>query len=114
MAHSGEEGFKASDFFSRHHDVAVSQLAVDMLMDRVQLSKSLQMIVDEESLRNEVKHLVLDFRLDYVKAHIRALRTQIAQSDSNSEQWPQLCLDMKRMMELRNAMAKKLGMDIII
>ena len=114
VAHSGEEGFKASDFFSRHHDVAVSQLAVDMLMDRVQLSKSLQMIVDEESLRNEVKHLVLDFRLDYVKAHIRALRTQIAQSDSNSEQWPQLCLDMKRMMELRNAMAKKLGMDIII
>ena len=114
VAHSGEEGFKASDFFSRHHDVAVSQLAVDMLLDRVQLSKSLQMIVDEESLRNEVKHLVLDFRLDYVKAHIRALRTQIAQSDSNSEQWPQLCLDMKRMMELRNAMAKKLGMDIII
>ena len=114
VAHSGEEGFKASDFFSRHHDVAISQLAVDMLLDRVQLSKSLQMIVDEESLRNEVKHLVLDFRLDYVKAHIRALRTQIAQSDSNSEQWPQLCLDMKRMMELRNAMAKKLGMDIII
>jgi len=114
VAHSGEEDFKASDFFSRHHDVAVSQLAVDMLIDRVQLSKSLQMTVDEESLRNEVEHLVLDFRLDYVKAHLRTLRTQIAQSDSNSEQWSQLCMDMKKMMDLRNAMAKKLGMDIII
>ncbi|MBO7578722.1 MAG: toprim domain-containing protein [Prevotella sp.] len=113
VAHSGDEGFVASEFFSRHHDIKVSALAAEMLIDEVQLTKSLQMKEEEDSFRQEVEHLVLDFRFDYVNTHIQTLRQQIALSASNPERLPQLMEELKNMMELRNLMAKKLGTSIM-
>ena len=113
VAHSGDEGFVASEFFSRHHDIKVSALAAEMLIDEVQLTKSLQMKEEEDSFRQEVEHLVLDFRFDYVNTHIQTLRQQIAQSASNPERLPQLMEELKKMMDLRNLMAKKLGTSIM-
>ena len=113
VAHSGDEGFVASEFFSRHHDIKVSALAAEMLIDKVQLTKSLQMKEEEDSFRQEVEHLVLDFRFDYVNTHIQTLRQQIAQSASNPERLPQLMEELKKMMDLRNLMAKKLGTSIM-
>ena len=113
VAHSGDEGFVASEFFSRHHDIKVSALAAEMLIDEVQLTKSLQMKEEEDSFRQEVEHLVLDFRFDYVNTHIQTLRQQIALSASNPECLPQLMEELKNMMELRNLMAKKLGTSIM-
>ena len=111
VAHSGDGGFVASEFFSRHHDIKVSALAAEMLLDPVQLTKSLQPKEEEETLRQEVEHLVLDFRMDYVNAHIQVLRQQIAANDP--ERLPQQMEELKTMMELRNLMAKKLGTSII-
>ncbi|MBR5038318.1 MAG: DNA primase [Prevotella sp.] len=111
VAHSGDDGFIASEFFSRHHDIKVSALAAEMLLDPVQLTKSLQPKDEEETLRQEVEHLVLDFRMDYVNAHIQVLRQQIAANDP--ERLPQQMEELKTMMELRNLMAKKLGTSII-
>ena len=111
VAHSGDGGFVASEFFSRHHDIKVSALAAEMLLDPVQLTKSLQLKEEEETLRQEVEHLVLDFRMDYVNAHIQELRQQIAANDP--ERLPQQMEELKTMMELRNLMAKKLGTSII-
>ena len=113
VAHSGDEGFVASEFFSRHHDIKVSALAAEMLIDEVQLTKSLQMKEEEDSFRQEVEHLVLDFRFDYVNTHIQTLRQQIALSASNPERLPQLMEELKNMMDLRNLMAKKLGTSIM-
>ena len=113
VAHSGDEGFVASEFFSRHHDIKVSALAAEMLIDKVQLTKSLQMKEEEDSFRQEVEHLVLDFRFDYVNTHIQTLRQQIAQSASNPERLPKLMEELKKMMDLRNLMAKKLGTSIM-
>ena len=113
VAHSGDEGFVASEFFSRHHDIKVSALAAEMLIDKVQLTKSLQMKEEEDSFRQEVEHLVLDFRFDYVNTHIQTLRQQIAQSASNPERLSQLMEELKKMMDLRNLMAKKLGTSIM-
>ena len=111
VAHSSDGGFVASEFFSRHHDIKVSALAAEMLLDPVQLTKSLQPKDEEETLRQEVEHLVLDFRMDYVNAHIQVLRQQIAANDP--ERLPQQMEELKTMMELRNLMAKKLGTSII-
>ena len=111
VAHSVDGGFVASEFFSRHHDIKVSALAAEMLLDPVQLTKSLQLKEEEETLRQEVEHLVLDFRMDYVNAHIQELRQQIAANDP--ERLPQQMEELKTMMELRNLMAKKLGTSII-
>ena len=114
VVHSGDKGFKTADYFARHHDVAINNLAVNMLVDNVQLSKSLQMAVTEDTLRSEVEHLILDFRLDYIKGHFLALRQQMNQQGISQERYAQLGEELKSLMELRNTMAKKLGINIII
>ena len=113
VAHSGDEGFVASEFFSRHHDIKVSALAAEMLLDPVQLTKSLQLKEGDETLRQEVEHLVLDFRMDYVNAHIQTLRQQMSQATNDPDQLTKLMEELKNMMELRNLMAKKLGTSIM-
>jgi DNA primase len=113
VAHSGDEGFVAAEFFSRHHDINVSALAAEMLLDPVQLTKSLQLKEGDDTLRQEVEHLVLDFRMDYVNAHIQTLRQQMSQSANDPQRLTLLMEELKTMMELRNLMAKKLGTSIM-
>ena len=42
IEHSGEEGFKAEEYFTHHSDILVSTLAVKLSVDRFQLSESMQ------------------------------------------------------------------------
>ena len=58
VEHNDNSGFKAESYFTHHPDVSINQLATEMAIDRFQLSKSLQVKHDEETLRNQVEHLV--------------------------------------------------------
>ncbi len=111
---SGKEGFKAADYFTRHPDVAISNLAAEMVLDPVQLSKSLQMQKEDGALRNQVEHLVLDFRMDYVEERLRELQREISLSVNDTGRMMQLMAEYKEMQVTRNKMAKLLGSNIIV
>ena len=72
VLHSADEGFKAESFFLNHEDVEISKIANMLSVDQVQLSKSLQLSKDDDGLREQVIHLILDFRMDYVEEHIES------------------------------------------
>ncbi|MBR3471919.1 MAG: DNA primase [Prevotella sp.] len=112
--HSGEPGFVAADYFVRHADVGISKLAAEMVIDRVQLTKSLQMKREEGTLRSQVEHLVLDFRMDFVEHKLKELQKQIYASGGNMEQMMKLMAEYKDMQLIRNNMAKMLGTNIIV
>ena len=112
--HSGEPGFVAADYFVRHPDVGISKLAAEMVIDRVQLTKSLQMKREEGTLRSQVEHLVLDFRMDFVEHKLKELQKQIYASGGNMEQMMKLMAEYKDMQLIRNNMAKMLGTNIIV
>ena len=114
MQHSGEPGFVAADYFVRHPDVGISKLAAEMVIDRVQLTKSLQMKREEGTLRSQVEHLVLDFRMDFVEHKLKELQKQIYASGGNMEQMMKLMAEYKDMQLIRNNMAKMLGTNIIV
>lgn len=113
VRHSDDEGFKAESFFLNHEDVEISKVANMLSEDRVQLSKSLQISKDDDGLREQVIHLILDFRMDYVEEQLKELEVKMRKTTDISEQL-EIMREVKDMREIRNALAKRLGKNIVV
>ena len=114
VEHSGDEGFKAESYFMQHPDIQISQLAAQLAIDQHQLGKSFQLKEREGSLRQHVLHLVLDLRMDIVEKRLKEIRTQLGQVGNDMDRVKELMEELKETQELRNALAKKLGNDVIV
>ena len=114
VEHSAEPGFKALNYFMQHPDPAISQLATTLGIDNHQLSKSFEMKNSEASLRQRVQHLILDFRLDIVNGHLKELQQKLKAMGTNMTELKMLMEDYKQTQELRNALAKERGSDVIV
>ena len=114
VEHNDDPGFNAEEYFTHHPDVDVSRTATDMAIDHFQLSKSLQVRRDEDTLRNQVEHLILDFRMAYVEQHLKDLQREINLAVGDTDKMMKLMAEYKDMQVTRNAIAKELGNDIII
>ncbi|MGN1375794.1 MAG: DNA primase [Prevotella sp.] len=114
IEHCEDNGFKAETFFTHHPDIDISRIATDMAVDRFHLSQSMQIRHDTDSLRNAVIHLILDFRKEYVENKLRQLQQDIARCGGDSDKMMQIMAEYKEMQEIRNAIAKELGSEIII
>lgn len=113
VRHSDDQGFKAESFFLNHEDVEISKVANMLSVDRVQLSKSLQLSKDDDGLREQVIHLILDFRMDYVEEHLKELKAKFRNTADITEQM-NIMQEIKDMQEIRNALAKRLGKNIVV
>ena len=114
VAHAGKEGFMAEPYFVHHHDIGISQLAVDMSTDKFRLSESQQVKETVETLRQRVVHLILDFRMDYVEQKLKDLQKEIAQAVSDHDRMMMLLEEFKDLQMIRNALAQQLGNNIIM
>lgn len=114
VEHNNDEGFNAENYFMHHPDININKLATEMAIDHFQLSKSLQVKKDEDTLRNQVEHLILDFRMDYVEKHMKDLQREISLSSGDTDKMMKLMEEYKNMQVIRNAIAKELGNDIIV
>ena len=114
VEHCTDADFKAENYFIHHEDINISQIATMMSEDLIQLAESQQMRVDEESIRNRTLHLILDFRMDYLDERLKTLQAQIASSADNAELTMKLMAEYKDASQLRNAIAKQLGSNILL
>lgn len=113
VEHSADEGFEATKYFIKHHDYEISNLACQLSEDPVRLSKSLEMKIDRNMLCEHVKHLILDFRKEYINNKMNMLRTEIGLSSGNPEKQFKLMAEYKNLQDIRNAYAKKNGNRIL-
>ena len=113
IEHSGDENFKAEEYFTHHPDILISTLAVKLSVDCFQLSESMQMKEREIDLRDRIMHLILDYRMDYVEQHLKELQASLsAESDLNKVM--EIMGEIKKMQDMRNVLARKLGNDIVV
>ena len=112
-AHSGEEGFKAEPYFMQHPDFAISSLAAELAIDRHQLGRGFQLKEREGGLRQHVLHLVLDLRLDIIEKKMKEIQLQLRQVGGDMQRTRQLLEQYKDTQELRDALAKQLGNDLV-
>ena len=112
-AHSGEPDFKAESYFMHHPDIEISSLAAKLAIDRHQLGKGFQLKEREGGLRQHVLHLVLDLRLDIITKRLKDIQAQLKQVGSDPQKIKALLEEYRDTQQLRDALAKQLGNDII-
>ena len=114
VAHCGEPDFKAEAYFLHHPDMEIGQLAAELAIDRHQLGKGFELKEREGGLRQHVLHLVLDLRMDIVEKHLKEITKQLKEVGKDNEQMMKLLEEFKDTQQLRDALAKQLGNDIIV
>ena len=114
VQHSNEPSFKADRYFMQHPDPQVSQLAAKLGIDSHQLSRSFEKKESENDLRQRIQHLILDFRMDIINQHLKDIQRQLKEVGSNMERIRGLMDEYKQAQELRNALAKQRGSDVIV
>ena len=114
VEHSGDAGFKADLYFMQHPDPQVSQLAANLGIDRHQLSRSFQVNSNSDLLRQRIEHLILDFRMDIVSQHLKELQRKMKEMGSDMSQLKEVMDEYKKTQELRNALARQRGSDVIV
>ncbi|MBR0048730.1 MAG: DNA primase [Prevotella sp.] len=113
VSHSGELGFKAESFFTNHADIEISNLASRLAVDRYQLGGRFVMQPRENSLRQRVIHLVMDYRLDIMSSKLKEIQQAIRQANNDMELVMRLMQEYKETQELRDALARRLGSDVV-
>lgn len=114
VQHIHDEGFKAETYFCSHPDLEVNQLATRLAVDRHLLGKRFEMEQTENSLRQRVLHLTMDFRLDIVEARLKEIQQQLRMASDDVERMMKLLKEHKETKELRDALAKRLGSDLLV
>ena len=114
VAHSNDPGFKADHYFMQHPDPQVSQLAASLGIDNHQLSRSFEMKQNESNLRQRIQHLILDFRMDIISQHLKDLQRQLKEAGNDMNRIKELMTKYQDAQQLRNALARQLGSDVIV
>lgn len=111
--HCNEPGFKAETYFTHHSDIEINTLAAKLCTDRFMLSPSMQVRQEEDSLKQQVVHLLYDFQLGHVEIELQQLKRELKQSDGDVEKMMALMKSIKDYQELRNKIGQKLGRKIV-
>ena len=112
VEHSGEENFKAEEYFTQHPDINIASVAVRLSVDRFQLAESLQVKETEQTLCDRVLHLVADLRLEYVSSRLKELNAQLKQVKDPKEM-QEIIGEIMKIQSLRSSLAKKTGSNIL-
>lgn len=110
---SAHSDFVAEDYFNRHPDIKVAEIATELSTEKFKLSESLQLKEDETYLKETITHLLLDFKKNYIENRLRQLKEQL-KTETTPEGMQNCLKELQKAMELRNIIAHKLGNDIII
>lgn len=110
--HSGDEDFKAERYFTLHPEYEISDLAIRLTSDSVLLAKSMQVKNSEDSLKEKVRHLLLDFRQELISAKLSQLQTDIALNSDNPERMLELMAQLQEYQKIRTIIAKKIGRNL--
>ena len=113
VEHSGDVGFKAETFFTSHPDIAVSQTAARLAVDRHQLGGRFVLQPREGSLRQRVVHLVMDLRMTIVSQRLKEIQAAMRQATGDMERIMQLMTEYKDTQQLRDLLARRLGSDVM-
>ena len=112
VEHSGEENFKAEEYFTQHPDINIASVAVRLSVDRFQLAESLQVKETEQTLCDRVLHLVADLRLEYVSSRLKELNARLKQVKDPKEM-QEIIEEIMKIQSLRSSLAKKTGSNIL-
>ena len=112
VEHSGDKDFNSEMYFTLHPDYEISSVAVNAFADEAMLSESMKHEPTVEELREQVQHILFDFRGEYINRNMTALRNELTSAAGDSERQRQIMQQMQELQKLRMAIARKTGRTI--
>lgn len=110
--HSHDEGFTATDYFTRHPDPELSALAAELAQERYVIAKSLRPDVTAEELLAHAEHLLLELRRDIIDTQLADTLSQISANIDNPEALSALHKRYCELREMSTTIARRLGNNI--
>lgn len=112
-AHCHDAGFVAQQFFVRHENVAISQLAVELAVDKYHLSSSAQQEQEENNLAGLVSTLLLELKNTVVNERINAVLAQLKAPHQSGAEEESLLKQYTHWLSVRSAICAALGDRVI-
>ena len=113
VEHSTEEDFDSERYFTLHPDYDISSLAIRLCADNVILSKSLQVEVTPYTMQEQINHMLLDFRNEYIMQRIKLLTKEISEASNEPDRQLELMAELKETQQLRSMIARKIGNSVV-
>ena len=113
VEHSTDEDFDSERYFTLHPDYDISSLAIRLCADNVILSKSLQVEVTPYMMQEQMNHLLLDFRNEYIMQRIKQLTAEINKASDDPELQLKLMTELQETQKLRAMIARKIGNSVV-
>ncbi len=113
VEHSSDKDFVAETYFTMHPDFEISSLATDLSVEKFKLSRSLQPQITPDNVRNDIRHLILDYRMDIIENRIKEYRDEIMASQNDPEKLKEAMAKYSDAQTIRNNLAKLLGSNIL-
>lgn len=111
--HSTDEGFVAERYFTMHPDYDISSFAIRITTSQVMVSESLKHEMTIEQLRDNITHLLYDFRNEYIETRMSQLRSELKSATTDEQRMKALLEEMTQIQKVRTAIAKKTGKSIV-
>lgn len=128
-AHHSEPGFVAATFFQHHPDAALSQLAVNLIADKYQLSaiysqrsisenvtQEVKVQTDADVLPELIQRLLLELKYTIVNERIDAMQAMLRDAQ-NSGDWELIRTILEQqplLMNMRQQLCRALGNRVIV
>lgn len=117
--HIRQEGFVAERYFLAHPDTAISQLSVELVSNRYQLSKyhskNQKIVTDEERLYDLVPQLMISFKYAIVSEELKhiMLALQDPAVVNDEARCNSIMQRYNELREVKSLMAKRLGDRVV-
>ena len=111
IAHSSNPDWVAERYFINHDELEISRFAVPLSDLRGQKSGAKEPEIEE--IKQNTLHLLLDFRVDYLDRRLREIKAEIA-SVADEARLRELMTEFKEKTDFRNALARKIGSNILV
>ena len=94
-------------------DYDISSFAIRITTSQVMVSESLKHEMTIEQLRDNITHLLYDFRNEYIETRMSQLRSELKSATTDEQRMKALLEEMTQVQKVRTAIAKKTGKSIV-
>lgn len=125
LTNSSNPEWKSDVYFLNHENIEISKFANEMLIDKYALTQTekktyLNTIEEEmekrkaaEKIKQQVMHLLFDYRMELVEQRYRQLQQDIIAKSSNPEETQALMQQLAEVQKMRAELARMIGKNLI-
>ncbi|MDO4818834.1 MAG: toprim domain-containing protein, partial [Prevotella sp.] len=113
MAVEYEGSVPLTTFLVNNPDIEISRIAADMAVERYHLSKYLEQESSADEIYRQVRHMLVDFKLERFEEKITFLKAELKEVSGDLERTSSILNELNLCQQQRNMLAKDVGKNIL-